>query len=81
MFGMKLAKVGSNFWKRKVYPNDEMDFPTTKCPYGFSDHLLHLFFYLYFIISFPNDSQYLPTSVVISRYRIPCFTKISAGIL
>ena len=55
---------------RKVNPKDEIYFPTIKYPYRFSYHLLHLFF----IISFPNCSQYLANSVVINRYRTPRLT-------
>ena len=79
MFGMKLAKLGKNF-QRKVYPKGEIYFPPTKYPYGFSDHLLYLFFYIYFTISFPNGSQDLVTSAVINRYCTPSLTKISVAI-
>ena len=49
MFEMRMTKLSWNL------PKEEIFFPTTKYPNGFSGHLLHLFF----TISFPNDSQYL----------------------
>ena len=58
-------------FKRKFYLKDEVYFPTSKYPYGFSDHLWHLFF----TITFPNCSHYLATSFVTNRYRIYRFTK------
>ena len=62
--------------RSKVYPKDEIYFPTTKYSHGFSDHLLQLFY----TISSPNGSQYLAISVAINRYRTPRLTKISAAI-
>ena len=58
------------------YLQEEIYFPTTKYSYGFSDHLLHLFF----TISFPNGSQHLATSVAINHYCTSRLTKISVAI-
>ena len=70
MFGRNLQNSVKAF-NIKFYLKDEVYFLTTKYPYGFSDHLFHLFF----TISFPNCSQYLATSVVINRYRTHRLTK------
>ena len=60
-----------------------MDFPTTRYPYGFSDHLLHLFFYLYFTISSANGSQqvsnyfcHLSLSIIIALPASPKFRQL-----
>ena len=54
-------------------------FQTTKYPYGFSDHIFHLFFTISFAI-FHHGSRYLATTVVINGYGTLHLTKISAAI-